>query len=280
MKRTLIAAAGIALAAASGLASAASWTTIVAPGVYGRVPIGGYVEPPQVYSDQPIIAIAQALLGTQQGYQQPPAYYQQYQQQPPVYLWVPEYQRSHWAQSCNSYNACNVPVYFVQDRWYQYNVMQRRSWSADQRAWNQQQWLEQDRIARERWEQARWNREQSYRQQQEQQLAAQRAQQQSHWDQSRYDRDRMEHEREERVRWEQQHGRGVQAMPAWQPSQRPLPVTSNGRPPRPVQTVAPAPLRDQNDHDRQHERDHDHDRDGLGNVKVPYQHGPGDSNER
>ena len=41
MNRLLIAAAAIALAAASGLASAAPWTVVVQPGVYGRVAIGG-----------------------------------------------------------------------------------------------------------------------------------------------------------------------------------------------------------------------------------------------
>jgi len=57
MKRTLIAAAGFALFAASGLAGAASWSVIVQPGVYGRVAIGGYVEAPPVYAPQPVVAI-------------------------------------------------------------------------------------------------------------------------------------------------------------------------------------------------------------------------------
>ena len=50
MKRTLVAAAGFALFAASGLANAASWSVFVEPGVYGRVAIGGYAEPPVVYA--------------------------------------------------------------------------------------------------------------------------------------------------------------------------------------------------------------------------------------
>src|SRR6478672_9049766 len=57
MKRTLIAAAGFALFAATGLANAASWSVAVQPGVYGRVEIGGYVEAPQVYSSQPVMAV-------------------------------------------------------------------------------------------------------------------------------------------------------------------------------------------------------------------------------
>src|SRR4051812_23767620 len=48
MKRTLVAAAGFALFAASGLADAASWSVFVEPGIYGRVAIGGYADPPVV----------------------------------------------------------------------------------------------------------------------------------------------------------------------------------------------------------------------------------------
>jgi len=35
-----------------------------------------------------------------------------------VYLHVPPGHERHWAQHCREYNACGVPVYFVQDRWY------------------------------------------------------------------------------------------------------------------------------------------------------------------
>ena len=53
--------------------------------------------------------------------------------QPPVYLWVPEYQRTHWAQYCREYGAYGVPVYFVDDGWYRDNVM-RRNWTTEQRS--------------------------------------------------------------------------------------------------------------------------------------------------
>ena len=82
MKRTLVAAAGFALFAASGLANAASWSVFVEPGIYGRVAIGGYAEPPMVYTPQPVMAV-------DNGYGQvveevvDPAYATD---QPPVYL--------------------------------------------------------------------------------------------------------------------------------------------------------------------------------------------------
>ena len=160
MKRTLIAAAGFALIAASGLANAAPWTVIVQPGVYGRVAIGGYAEPPLVYAPQPVMAV-------DNGYGQvveevvDPAYATD---QPPVYLWVPEYQRLHWAQYSREYGATGVPVYFVDDGWYRANVL-RRNWTPEQRSWTPQQWAEQDRLARDRLERQRFEQQRSEQQQ-------------------------------------------------------------------------------------------------------------------
>ena len=160
MKRRLIAAAGIALATACGLANAAPWTVIVQPGVYGRVAIGGYAEPPQVVAPQPVMA-------GDNGYGQvveevvDPAYATD---QPPVYLWVPEYQRTHWAQYSREYGAYGVPVYFVDDRWYRANVL-GRNWTPEQRSWTQQQWAEQDRLARDRLERQRFEQQRAEQQQ-------------------------------------------------------------------------------------------------------------------
>lgn len=72
------------------------------PGVYGRIDIGRYPQP-RVVQVQPVWAA-------------PPA---------PVTLWVPEGHRRHWARHCHSYQACGVPVVFVQDRWYRQHVMPR-----------------------------------------------------------------------------------------------------------------------------------------------------------
>jgi hypothetical protein len=76
------------------------------PGVYGRVDVGRYPAPVLV-APQPVI-IGQ------------PAYYAD-----PVYLWVPPGHRRDWRHNCYRYGACGVPVYFVQDGWYQQNVVVR-----------------------------------------------------------------------------------------------------------------------------------------------------------
>lgn len=183
MKRTLVAAAGFALFAASGLANAASWSVFVEPGVYGRVAIGGYAEPPMVYAPQPVMAV-------DNGYGQvveeviDPAYATD---QPPIYLWVPEYQRIHWAQYCREYGAIGVPVYFVDDGWYRANVM-RRNWTPEQRSWSQQQWREQDRAARDRFERQRFE-QQRYEQQQ------------------RWNAQREWYGQQQQGRWNHEHGR-------------------------------------------------------------------------
>jgi hypothetical protein len=36
----------------------------------------------------------------------------------PIYLRVPPGYARHWSRHCHEYHACGVPVYFVQDRWY------------------------------------------------------------------------------------------------------------------------------------------------------------------
>src|SRR3954468_15800690 len=158
MKRTLIATAGLALVAASGVAAAASWSVVVEPGIYGRVAIGGYAQAPLVYSEQPVVAVDDGYGGVVEQYVDPDA-----STQAPVYLWVPEYQRTHWARYCREYGAYGVPVYFVDDGWYRNNVM-RHNWTVEQRAWNQSQWVEADRIARDRFERQRFE-QQRYAQQ-------------------------------------------------------------------------------------------------------------------
>ena len=219
MKRTLIAAAGFALFAASGLAGAASWTVVVQPGVYGRVAIGGYAEPPQVYAPQPVVAIDNGY-GEVVEETVDPAYATD---QPPVYLWVPEYQRLHWAQYCREYGAYGVPVYFVDDGWYRANVM-RRNWTPEQRSWSQQQWLEQDRIARDRYERNRFE-HQRYEQQQRwenERVWHDQQQQHRHDDpqQARWDHERAEQDSQNRMRWGSARGFIPQEQ---QPSNPPRP---------------------------------------------------------
>ena len=231
MKRTLIAAAGFALFAATGLASAASWSVVVQPGVYGRVAIGGYVEAPQVYSAQPVMAVDNGDGNVVEEYVDT-AYATS---QPPVYLWVPEYQRTHWAQYCREYGAYGVPVYFVDDGWYRNNVM-RHNWTLEQRSWNQVQWIEADRIARDRFErqrfeqqryeqqareQQRWNSERAWHDQQRQ--FERERDQHGRWEQAHWDHDRADRDGQDRMRWGSARGYVPQAQQPAQP--RPQPAT-------------------------------------------------------
>ena len=113
---------GAALAAAATAMSLLSLSTaaqaadvgvsvqISEPGVYGRIDIGRFPQP-AVVVQQPVII-------------QQPAYVVARPQ--PVYLWVPPGHQKNWGKHCGQYNACGVPVYFVQDRWYREHVMAQR----------------------------------------------------------------------------------------------------------------------------------------------------------
>ncbi len=72
------------------------------PGFYGRIDIGN-VPPPVVVYPQPVII-----------QQVPVAVVRQ-----PIYLHVPPGHQKDWGRHCYRYAACNQPVYFVQDTWYQ-----------------------------------------------------------------------------------------------------------------------------------------------------------------
>lgn len=109
-----------ALAAASLLTAPAAFAgpdvgvsvSISQPGVYGRVDIGQFPQP-QVYVPQPVIIAAPRV------------------RPEPVYMWVPPGHRKNWRKHCARYNACGVPVYFVQDQWYHQHVDRR-----DDRRWD------------------------------------------------------------------------------------------------------------------------------------------------
>lgn len=72
------------------------------PGFYGRIDIGN-VPPPVVMYPQPVIIQPAPVAVVRQ----------------PIYLHVPPGHAKNWAKHCYRYSACNQPVYFVQDSWYQ-----------------------------------------------------------------------------------------------------------------------------------------------------------------
>lgn len=79
------------------------------PGFYGRIDIGNTVKPDVIYAEPVIIQ------------QRPsPVVYVE-----PIYLRVPPGYERHWGHYCHEYDACDRPVYFIQDTWYERNYASR-----------------------------------------------------------------------------------------------------------------------------------------------------------
>ena len=104
--RLLLGAALVGLAGSALATDVGVSVQISQPGVYGRIDIGRYPQPVLV-APQPVVIQRPVVVAAPQ----------------PVYMWVPPGHRKHWSKHCGKYNACGVPVYFVQDGWYQKNVM-------------------------------------------------------------------------------------------------------------------------------------------------------------
>jgi len=103
---TITAVLAIAAAAPAFATDVGVSVHISQPGVYGRVDIGRFPQP-QLVVAQPVVI------------QRPVTVVHQVQ---PVYMWVPPGHRQDWRHHCGAYNACGVPVYFVQDQWYEQHV--------------------------------------------------------------------------------------------------------------------------------------------------------------
>ena len=112
MKKKLLAALALVAALPALAADVGVSVSISQPGVYGRIDIGRFPQP-QVVVAQPVIVQRPVVV------QQPQVVYAQPE---PVYMWVPPGHRRNWRKHCREYNACGVPVYFVQDQWYNQNV--------------------------------------------------------------------------------------------------------------------------------------------------------------
>lgn len=69
------------------------------PGFYGRIDLGNAPAPMVIYP-QPLIIQPMPM------------------PMRPIYLRVPPGHEKNWAKYCGRYNACNQPVYFVQENWY------------------------------------------------------------------------------------------------------------------------------------------------------------------
>jgi len=103
MKKLLALAVVGASAAAPALAApnVGVSVSIAQPGVYGRVDIGGYPQPPVLVYPEPVVVAPPRVVVERR----------------PIYLYVPPAHQHDWRRYCGRYNACGQPVYFVQDRW-------------------------------------------------------------------------------------------------------------------------------------------------------------------
>lgn len=99
----ILKAAGVALALFAGTAAAADVGVSIHigdPGYYGRLDIGVAPRPQLVYAQPVVVGRPVVYTGA------------------PLYLRVPPGHRNRWDAHCGYYGACGMPVYFVQDRWY------------------------------------------------------------------------------------------------------------------------------------------------------------------
>jgi hypothetical protein len=71
------------------------------PRFYGQIEIGSYPKPRLIFATPVVIhAIPVGVVRA------------------PRYLRVPPGHEKNWAKHCGRYDACGVPVYFVEDGWY------------------------------------------------------------------------------------------------------------------------------------------------------------------
>lgn len=96
----ILSAALLAAAAQSAMATDVGVSIGIGdPNFYGRIDIGNFPRPVLMYPKPMIIAPAPYAAA-------------------PLYLRVPPGHARDWRRYCGRYDACGVPVYFVQDGWY------------------------------------------------------------------------------------------------------------------------------------------------------------------
>ena len=102
----LIAALMAATSAPTRAADVGVSVNVGQPGFYGRIDVGDYPPPQLIYQQPRIINRVEV-------------------DRPPVYLNVPPRHARYWHRYCGAYNACDEPVYFVRNRWYEREYVPR-----------------------------------------------------------------------------------------------------------------------------------------------------------
>ena len=101
MKHLLCAIAVWTLSAPVFASDVAVSVRVAQPGFYGRIDIGNLAPPQLVYAEPIVIRPVPVGVVRQ-----------------PVYLHVPPGHAKNWRKHCGRYGACDQPVYFVQQSWY------------------------------------------------------------------------------------------------------------------------------------------------------------------
>lgn len=114
MKRLILVAAMVAVAAPAMAGDVGVSISIGQPGFYGQINIGAVPQPPQLIYTQPVIVQQDVRFAAE-----------------PIYLHVPPGHEKHWGKHCAQYNACGRPVYFVRDDWYSREYAPRQQQSGD-----------------------------------------------------------------------------------------------------------------------------------------------------
>jgi hypothetical protein len=88
------------LACAPAMATDVSVSVAIGdPRFYGQIEIGSFPQPRLIFPTAVVIHAGPVVRA-------------------PLYLRVPPGHEKHWDKHCGEYNACGVPVYFIEDGWY------------------------------------------------------------------------------------------------------------------------------------------------------------------
>ncbi|HAR97555.1 MAG TPA: hypothetical protein DCS11_01370 [Syntrophus sp. (in: bacteria)] len=102
MKKVLFVIVAIFFAVSAQAADVGVSVTIGQPGFYGHIDVGNFPKP-EIIFPRPVV-IAPVPVGVAP--------------RPPVYVHVPPGQEKNWKKYCHNYKACDRPVYFVRNQWY------------------------------------------------------------------------------------------------------------------------------------------------------------------